>query len=64
MLQAGPPYELDPYTLETKAGGPSSLNGWVQAGKAPSTTGSFILDKVRPRFDERALGLEEGGPRA
>ena len=35
MLQAGPPYELDPYTLETKAGGPSNLNGWVQAGKAP-----------------------------
>ena len=48
-VQAGPPYELDPYTLETKAGRPSSLDGWVPVGKAPSTTGSFVLDKVRAR---------------
>ena len=47
--QAGPPYELDPHTLETKAGRPSSLDGWVPVGKAPSTTGSFVLDKVRAR---------------
>ena len=48
-VQAGPPYELDPYTLETKAGRPSSLDGWVPVGKAPSTTGSVVLDKVRAR---------------
>jgi hypothetical protein len=47
--QAGPPYELDPHTLETVGGGPSSLGGWVTAGKAPSTTGSSALDEVRRR---------------
>ncbi|KAK9837122.1 hypothetical protein WJX81_004609 [Elliptochloris bilobata] len=46
LWEAGPPYELDPHTLETKAGGPSSLDGWVRAGKAPSTTGSFVLDRA------------------
>ena len=56
-VQAGPPYELDPYTLETKAGRPSSLDGWVPVGKAPSTTGSFVLDKARARACLRIFWL-------
>ena len=45
-VQAGPPYELDPHTLETVSGGPATLDGLVIDGKAPSSTNSWILDTV------------------
>ena len=44
--QAGPPYELNPHTLETVAGGPATLGGLLIDGKAPSSTSSWILDTV------------------
>ena len=45
-MQAGCPFELDPYTLATHPGGPSTLNGFLRSGIAPSTTGTDILDKA------------------
>ena len=47
--QAGPPYELDPRTLRTAGSGPALLGGLLIDGVAPSSTNSYILDKV-PRF--------------
>jgi hypothetical protein len=48
-VQAGPPYELDPATLETVEGGPALLGGLLIDGVAPSSTSSYILDKARSR---------------
>lgn len=48
VLQAGCPFELNPYTLDTHPG-PETLNGFLQSGIAPSTTGAEVLD--------RAIGL-------
>ena len=44
-MQAGCPFELDPYTLDTHPG-PETLNGFLRSGIAPSTTGTEILDKA------------------
>lgn len=47
-MQAGCPFELDPFTLDTFPG-PETLNGFLTSGIAPSTTGAAALD--------RAIGL-------
>ena len=55
--QAGPPYELDPHSLRTAGSGPALLGGLLIDGVAPSSTNSYILDKVRP-----LSGLPEQAP--
>lgn len=45
MLQAGCPFELNPYTLDTHPG-PETLNGFLRSGIAPSTTGAEFLDNA------------------
>lgn len=44
-MQAGPPYALDPWTLDTLRGSPDLLDGLLIDGIAPSTTGSDFLDR-------------------
>ncbi|KAL3146000.1 hypothetical protein ABBQ38_015360 [Trebouxia sp. C0009 RCD-2024] len=46
LWEAGCPFELDPYTLETHPGGPATLDGFLRSGIAPSTTGTEALDKA------------------
>ncbi len=45
-MQAGPPYALDPWSLDTLRGSPDLLDGLLIDGIAPSTTGSDFLDQV------------------
>ncbi|KAK9823367.1 hypothetical protein WJX72_002263 [[Myrmecia] bisecta] len=45
LWEAGAPYELDPFTLQTKPE-PATLDGWIAHGVAPSTTGSATLDRT------------------
>ena len=50
VMQAGPPYALDPWTLDTLCGSPDLLDGLLIDGIAPSTTGCDFLDQVTQRF--------------
>jgi hypothetical protein len=50
VMQAGPPYALDPWTLDTLRGSPDLLDGLLIDGIAPSTTGSDFLDQVTQLF--------------
>lgn len=49
VVQAGPPYALDPSTLGTLGSSPELLDGLLIDGIAPSTTGSDFLDQVPSR---------------
>ncbi|EIE20486.1 carotenoid oxygenase [Coccomyxa subellipsoidea C-169] len=46
LWEAGPPYALDPWSLDTLRGSPDLLDGLLIDGIAPSTTGSDFLDQA------------------
>lgn len=44
-MQAGAPYELDPFTLHTLEGS-RTFGGWIDVGSNPTSTGNTTIDRL------------------